>query len=311
MKNKKWMQQSPARGNLIMMLMILLAIILSGFQSLFMEKHFIVQILFAQTSLLLIPLILYFWLTKQAPKKVIAMEAIPPKIIIWILVLTAACLPLYELMGQVLGIFFSTPIKDEVGGLVGVVPLWQLIVFGSLIPGIFEELFLRSVFYNEYHKHEKGVSVGKTALAVAAFTALMIGNVHMAVPAFLSSILFFYILHYTRNFTVSMISHLIMNAFMFIKFHVSGYMIFSENLMNGQFASWVILIGLALLMIPLILKYIKKFKIYHDEKFLTTLYPEKHPSDQISKILTWPFWITTGILALMMIGNEIAVHFSN
>jgi len=298
---RKYNTPSPARGNLIMLLLIVFAILMSGLMPVLGLEGFVIQSLFGQVTLLLVPLVAYFLVTKQSPKQVLSMEPVPLKVFGWMAMLTVALIPLYDLLLQSLALVVAAPIKEEVSAVVGVIPFWQLLVVGSLLPGILEELLLRSVFFNEFHK-SGGASIGKTAVLVSLFTALMVGNFHLAVPVFLSSILFFYILYYTRNFAVSMLSHLILNAMTFVKFHIPSYLTFSDDLAGGNLTAWLGLIGLSLLAIPVIILYIRKFRGYRQVQSPTF--------ENSNKVITWSYWVAIAILALVMVGNEVAYHVS-
>jgi membrane protease YdiL (CAAX protease family) len=298
-----------------MLLFVVMGIAVSGIAALIPFGNLLTQMVFGQLMMLALPLALYFLITRQRPRNVIALEPIPIKLISWVFVLSLAFIPLYELLGQLLGLVFATPINTEMATIVGTAPLAVLLLLGAVLPGIFEELILRSVFFQEFHKNPNGFPIFKTAILVAIFTALMIGNIHLAVAGFLSSFAFFYLLYYTRNVVVSMLSHLMLNAYMFVKFSSESYLEFSRALTVGSMGHWLGLAFVSLAAVGIIYYIMKKFRNYHVVTIGHSGAEASTSSGPIVKSgvfsgVSWIYWITVGLLLVVMVTNELGAYFA-
>lgn len=130
----------------------------------------------------------------------------------------------------------------------------------AVIPGIFEELFVRKAILN----YGKQFGNYFTIIVSAIIFALLHMNLQQGIFAFLIGIVFGYIAVKTQNVKLTMILHILNNGFVALNSIFSANEVIL-NIMN--YGSLIIAgIGLILFLITL-LKNIKEFKNFQEEKF--------------------------------------------
>ncbi len=168
-----------------------------------------ILIILQDLILILVPLGIYFLLTKQKLSEVLPHKKLSLKNVVYIVLLTILTSPIIQTIATISSFFVPenttnkiilTSIKDT--------PLLLLILAFSIMPAITEELLFRGVVLQNY----KNVKFVFAALISGLFFGLFHLNLYQLGYAVFSGIFFSYLVAYTNSIYSSILSHFLING---------------------------------------------------------------------------------------------------
>lgn len=169
---------------------------------------FVGQMIFTQLLTFILPIIIFFIITKESIKQTLNIYPLQLKNIFLIILLSFFIQPFMSFLSSITAVFFPNEVGQlflEVGGNTNT---FLLIIAMAVSPAICEELFFRGVTFDGY----KNIGIIKSCI----FTGLMFGLMHLDgqqfLYAFIMGILFCYLVYKTKSIFASMLAHFTINA---------------------------------------------------------------------------------------------------
>jgi len=286
------------KSNLFIMLVVLTQIF-GGFllRPIFYGAHLSVGLILVlgQALLLLVPVIIYFIITKEPILKTISFNRISLVQILLIIGIGIFVQPVAQLIG-VLSNFIS---KNYIGNAMEQInSLTMITKFGivALTPAICEELVIRGVAFSGYRKKDIRIS----AIITGLFFGILHLNLQQFFYAFALGILLAYIVYITNSIISAMICHFTFNGFQLLLQFIVGKIVVAYNVKVPtditKFTSveklqlvfsnvfWVVLIT------PIAISFIYLLRsVSLKRNSLIYGKPESFEKTNIRDILNWPF----------------------
>lgn len=165
------------------------------------------KILIPQLIFILIPVILYFIITKQNIIKTLMLKKlgiINALIAIGISILIQPFLNLINLISQ---LFFENHVSSTIFNLT-YLPLWLLLILVAVLPAINEEIVTRGILLSNY----KNVGLVKAALISGLYFGMLHLNGNQFSYAFVMGTILFMLVKITNSIYSSMIVHFMING---------------------------------------------------------------------------------------------------
>jgi uncharacterized protein len=167
-----------------------------------------VVLVLGQVILLIIPSIIYFYVTKLPIRETLRLNPIGILDIIIIMALGIFIQPAAMFIGTLASMFFPNVISKVVFEM-NSLPLITKLAVIALTPAICEEITMRGIFLSGYKKVD--IKIG------ALMSGLIFGILHMNMQqfcyAFALGVLLAYLVHITNSIFASMICHFTFNGF--------------------------------------------------------------------------------------------------
>lgn len=169
---------------------------------------FVGQMIFTQLLTFILPIIIFFTITKEPIKQTLNIHPLQLKNVFLIILLSFFIQPFMSFLSSITAVFFPNEVGQlflEVGKNTNT---FLLIIAMAVSPAICEELFFRGVTLDGY----KNIGIIKACI----FTGLMFGLMHLDgqqfLYAFIMGILFCYLVYKTKSIFASMLAHFTINA---------------------------------------------------------------------------------------------------
>ena len=264
------------------------------------------------------PFVLYVLFTKQKLADILYLNAPTTKNVLFAILLGITFVPIIVLSSILVPMITAAIFPNtgfDAAAIAGAAPtLGILILAGAVFPAIFEEILFRGAFFNQYFGHKNGVSIWKTAFVTALFFGLIHGNIIQLLYAIPFGLVFAFSLYYTRSIWIPVITHFVANALSFMLAsaqppQINGYyevMQYANDYtatggMNPVIAMLAVFGGLSVVMLPLMILCMRKFKKYYTKTQST----EEVTTTQ--KVYTWEFWIVVAIWVVFSIVSGLGV----
>lgn len=167
-----------------------------------------VAIVLGQIIILIIPSIIYFYVTKLPIKETLRLNSIGVLDIIIIIAIGIFIQPAAMFIGTLASMFFPNLISKVVFEMNSLPLLTKLAVI-ALTPAICEEITMRGIFLSGYRKVDIKIA--------ALLSGLIFGILHMNMQqffyAFALGVVLAYLVHITNSIFASMICHFTFNGF--------------------------------------------------------------------------------------------------
>lgn len=166
------------------------------------------SLVLGQVIILIIPSIIYFYITKLPIRETLRLNPIGILDIIIIIALGIFIQPVAMLIGTISSMFFPNLISKVVFEM-NSLPLITKLAVIALTPAICEEITMRGIFLSGYKKVDIKIA--------ALMSGLIFGILHMNMQqffyAFALGVLLAYLVHITNSIFASMICHFTFNGF--------------------------------------------------------------------------------------------------
>jgi len=315
------MTKSPGKGNIIMLLftayfLIVNLIVLPCVSSVFQIKtNSLTSTAFILIVGVFLPFVFYVLFTRQKLTNILLLT--PPKMkhIVFAITLGMVLVPItvtITMLGEHLNRLVFLQAEGESGYVsfgATASSFWALIVVSALFPAFLEEFWFRGVLFDQYYGHKNGVSVGKTAFITALFFCLVHDSFSKMLHALLLGLVLAYVLYYTRSIWIPILVHFVHNALSFSMAFLSppepaGD---SSQTPNGEVTAILFFACVCLVMIPVIIICLKKFKKYRISAEQTAEGDSGSENIGKQRVFTWSFWVVVIVLVLFRVLRQFNV----
>lgn len=272
---------------------------------------------FSQAIVFLLPIILYFLITKAPIKETLKFNKIGVKEILIILLIAVLVQPIVMFLSYVSTIImpnsFSKAVLNNMPSSIGII----ILILG-VIPGIFEELAFRGIILSGY----ENISTKKSAFAAGLMFAIMHFDIQRFLYTLLLGVLFVYLIRITDSIFSSIICHIAVNS---IQMTYASIVI--KNSANIKESSgsikdlplsqilqtvfiFLIIAAICSLLVILLVKLLKKIHENLENEPNSELYLAQHLAkseisssveDSEEQILNWPLIVTIIIYIILVV----------
>lgn len=195
------------RSNLFACILIFLYVFAGGFVLVRLHIPNYVLIALAEVLFLLVPTIIYFYITKLSVINTLRLHKINIKSIGVVILIVACCFPIATFASLVTQLFFTNNTAKVINSFMSL-PLIVLILITAVTPAICEEITMRGVVLSGY----KNVDIKKAAIMNGLIFGLFHMNPDQFLYAFALGIIFAYIVNITNSIFSTMIAHFTFNG---------------------------------------------------------------------------------------------------
>lgn len=271
-----------------------------------------IQLVLQEVILLLIPVIIYFLITKLPIRKTLRLNSINLLQIVIIIAIGIFIQPVAQLIG-VLSQFLS---KDYVGSAmasINTVPIILKISIVALTPAICEELVFRGIIFSGY----KSVSITKSMIIIGLFFGMFHLNLQQFFYAFALGALLTYLVHITDSIFSSMTFHFVFNGFQIVMQYIATFLITTPktkaatsftSLSSTEIVAIIIFeVVLASIFTPIVAILILKLKKISTKNNNIVIQESSYSKEEIQKtnsfreLLSWPAVVIMVIFILFLL----------
>lgn len=306
------------RSNLFAMIII----ILMGGGSIFVAPiikllHLSPQysIVFSEVLFLILPTIVYFFVTKLPVKKTLQLNGLSLPVIMIIFLIGILIYPMSLFLGNLSQLFFHNYLQDAFVSMQSM-SLLGFIATIAVTPAICEEVTMRGVLFSGYFK----IDIKKAALMNGLFFGIIHLNLQQFFYAFVIGIIFAYMVDATKSLYSSMIAHFTCNgvsalisyfAMRFILNSANGEINSITSLpLNVQIISLVLqffVFAACLVCIIFLIKALYNISVQRmvnhaidiNSNAVSEAVAVETASDE--RVFNWPVYVTIGIFAVFLV----------
>lgn len=209
------MKQRSSLKKSILFGVFLLAFYFGGSNLLgFIFKHYNIQltniqdILISQLGLVLVPVIIYFLITKDSIVKTLKLYPISFVCLLKIILFAFCIQPLVMTVSAIGNLFFTNYTTNTIVGLSDSLPYPVMLLLAAVLPAIVEEISLRGIILSGF----KNKLTFPSAIINGLVFAVLHGNVQQGLYAFILGFVFVYLVNAAGSIAASMVTHFIVNA---------------------------------------------------------------------------------------------------
>ena len=209
------MSNKPSRANKFALFLILFStfislllpfvILKSGID---VEKAQLALIVLQDLIIILIPVLIYLFLTRTKLTDLIPHEKLTGKNVIYIIIQTILISPLIKLVSSVTTLFYPADVNTEILYYIDSLSFPLAMIALAVMPAVFEELAFRGVILSNY----KSTGLLISALISSLFFGLFHQDFYQIGYAIVAGVFFSFIVAYTNSIYASMLSHFIING---------------------------------------------------------------------------------------------------
>lgn len=202
--------KKPIKVNIFFLILILLQVF-GGYLLRPIIKMYKLDIsdalLMGQIAFLIVPVIIYFIVTRQSVKETLRFNKLKPRSAALVVVMGFLFVPVAMFLGYITSFFFYNNVQDVFNKL-KTLPLVLMIAIVALTPALCEEMTMRGVVLSGYNKSKIWVA--------ALINGFLFGVLHLNPPQFLYTfilgVMLAYVVRITNSIFASMIIHFIFNG---------------------------------------------------------------------------------------------------
>ena len=272
------------------------------------KSYLIVFILFITPIICsLIPMILYFKVTKESVIKTIKIKKISMKNFLLILLMSFLIQPILNFIALITSFIFPNNVSNTMSSLSSI-PFLIFLFVSAILPAIFEEFVFRGIILSGC----RSTGILKSSLLSGLFFGIMHLDPHQFIYAFFAGTIFSLFVLYTDSIFASITSHFIINGTQGLFVFISSRLL--ENTPNQSIEeisseysyklilNEVISIGLTAVIFTILFFLIFKYFIKINKNNIAPLPSSEMPQE---KIITIPFIITIIIFLTYIIFTNI------
>ncbi len=152
-------------------------------------------------------IVLFLLYTHTSPRQALGLRGVPPTVVVLSILLGLTIIPLLSLISYVSSFWVTDHISGAVNNMLSL-PLGTLILLLAVLPALFEEAVCRGIFLYGY----RGYSVWAGALFNGLFFAILHGNIHQALYAFVGGFVFALVASASDSLLPSILAHFTLNG---------------------------------------------------------------------------------------------------
>ena len=209
------MSNKPSRANKFALFLILFSTFISFFLSFAISKSgidpkkaLLALIVLQDLIIILIPVLIYLFLTRTKLTDLMPHEKLTGKNVIYIIILTILISPLIKLVSSVTTLFYPADVNTEILYYIDSLSFPLAMIALAVMPAVFEELAFRGVILSNY----KSTGLLISALISSLFFGLFHQDFYQIGYAIVAGVFFSFIVAYTNSIYASMLSHFIING---------------------------------------------------------------------------------------------------
>lgn len=164
-------------------------------------------LLTTQLVFLILPIIIYFIVTRQSVKETLRFNKLKPRSAALVVVIGFLFVPVAMFLGYVTSFFFYNNVQDVFKGLQGL-PLGAMVAIVALTPALCEEMTMRGVVLSGYN----GSKIWKAALINGFLFSVLHLNPPQFLYTFVLGMILAYVVRITNSIFASMIIHFVFNG---------------------------------------------------------------------------------------------------
>ncbi|GKX30241.1 hypothetical protein SH1V18_27210 [Vallitalea longa] len=204
---------STRRGNRFIFILISIMAFVGPFTISYLAKIFnfkityVCSILIPQLIFIVIPVILYFIITRESIKETLMLKKLDIINILISIGIGLLIQPLLSVVNILSQIFFENQVSSTIFSIADL-PLWLLLILVAVLPAINEEFVTRGILVSNY----KNVNIYKTALISGLSFGMLHLNGNQFSYAFVMGIILCLLVKITGSIYSSMIIHFLING---------------------------------------------------------------------------------------------------
>ncbi len=198
------------RTNVTVLLLIIHQLVISFFWYFIVQAFHLStlsQLFLTQIVCFMIPLLIYFAVTKESVKKTLRLNPLGFKNILLILLIMIFIQPAVSFLSALTSLFFPNNVSAVLSDI-NSAPLMLIVFTMAVTPAVCEECFFRGIVFSGY----ENVNIVKACITAG----LMFGIMHMDgqqfLYAFFMGALFCYFVYKTKSIFSSMLAHFFLNG---------------------------------------------------------------------------------------------------
>lgn len=165
-------------------------------------------ILISQLGLILVPVIIYFILTRDNIVRTLKLYPLNPDCLLKVILFAFCIQPLVMTVSAIGNLFFTNYTASTMLSLSSAIPYPVMLLLAALLPAIIEETSLRGIMLSGF----KGHLTFPSAVINGLVFAILHGNIQQGLYAFILGFVFVYLVNAAGSIFASMITHFIINA---------------------------------------------------------------------------------------------------
>lgn len=209
------MSNNPSRANKFALFLILFSTFISFFLSFAISKSgidpkkaLLALIVLQDLIIILIPVLIYLFLTRTKLTDLVPHEKLTGKNVIYIIILTILISPIITLVSSVTTLFYPADVNTEILYYIDSLSFPLAMIALAVMPAVFEELAFRGVILSNY----KSTGLLISALISGLFFGLFHQDFYQIGYAIVAGVFFSFIVAYTNSIYASMLSHFLING---------------------------------------------------------------------------------------------------
>lgn len=165
-------------------------------------------ILMSQLGLVLVPVIIYFLVTRDNIIKTLKLYPISFTCLVKVILFAFCIQPLVMTVSAIGNLFFTNYTTNTIIGLSNALPYPVMLLLAAMLPAIIEEISTRGIILSGF----KGQLTFPSAVINGLIFAILHGNVQQGLYAFILGFVFVYLVNAAGSIFASMVAHFIING---------------------------------------------------------------------------------------------------
>ena len=270
------------------------------------------DIVVLQVSLLLVPTIIYFIITKQSVKEVLRLKKINIKSVFIIIIIGFLAQPITVFLSLITQFIFPNKIGMVISQL-NTMPLILQVAIVALTPAILEEITMRGIVLSGY----KNVDIKKAAIITGLFFCMIHRDGNQSLYTFAFGVLFAYLVEITGSIFSSMICHFTINGSQVVLAFISnkiigaragGQELYSKGIHSVPYTQLMVAVVVWFIIALIFLKILMIFmkKLIKVNKYEQINNNNEYTKNQ--KVLNWPFYVSLVIYIITIITEVVYIY---
>lgn len=205
----------PSRANKFVLFLIIFSTLISFLLSFVIlksginpEKAQLVLIVLQDLIIILIPVLIYCFVTNTKLTELVPHERLSAKNVLYIIALTLLISPIITLVSSITTLFYPAEINTDVLYYIDNLSFPLAVTALAVMPAVFEELAFRGVVLNNY----KSTGLLISSLISGLFFGLFHQDFYQIGYAIVAGVFLSFIVAYTNSIYASMLSHFLING---------------------------------------------------------------------------------------------------
>lgn len=298
------------KANLFALILITIQVLSYYFaKDIFLLLHLNVQsaIIFTQLAFLIVPIALYFIITREPIKETLKIKKLSFIDAVIIIGIGILCQPIVMFLSLITSLFSNNAV-GEILTSIGDIPLYIKLTVFAITPAICEELAVRGIILSGY----KDKKIRDGAIMTGIIFAILHMNLQQSLYAFLLGVLFAYLVYITKSIFASMLCHFTVNGLQVYLSHIisKSYAAASNTpIEGGETAGAILITAIPLLVIgaicAVLVLLLLKLLVNRNKHKVESIINYEESSE---KIINWPFLALVALYIFQMVKDVFAYY---